>query len=157
MAADNDNPADTALGRAGEQRAAQARSQTERQFRLLIQGVKDYAIFLLDPKGHVSTWNPGAEHIKGYTAEEIIGQHFSIFYTEEDRAAGAPEHALEVAAREGRFETEYWRGREEGGRGLAKVDRRALPYNQGEKPRFVQNTRAPPPPHNNPGEPSEEP
>src|SRR4051812_32683814 len=69
----------------------------------LVQSVVDYAIFMLDPEGHVSSWNPGAERIKGYTAEEIIGEHFSRFYTPEDRDAGLPERVLEQAAVEGRF------------------------------------------------------
>jgi PAS domain-containing protein len=72
-------------------------------YELLVQGVVDYAIYLLDPKGHVVSWNPGAERIKGYTADEVIGTHFSRFYADEDRAAGAPENALKVAAETGRF------------------------------------------------------
>src|SRR4051794_3060315 len=69
----------------------------------LVQSVVDYAIFMLDPEGHVSSWNPGAERIKGYPAEEIIGEHFSRFYTPEDRDAGLPEHVLKQAAVEGRW------------------------------------------------------
>ena len=76
---------------------------------LLIQGAVDYAIYMLDPTGHVLTWNPGAERIKGYTADEAIGTHFSHFYTDEDRAAGAPEKALKIAIETGRFTTEAWR------------------------------------------------
>ena len=98
-----------------ERRAAQeALYESERQFRLLIEGVTDYALYVLDPNGIITTWNAGAARIKGYAAEEIIGQHFSRFYTERDRAAGVPTRALEVAAREGRFEAEGWRLRKDG-------------------------------------------
>lgn len=86
------------------------------RLRLLIDAVKDYAIYLLDADGTVATWNTGAQLFKGYTAEEIVGRHFSVFYTEEDRAAGLPERALETAAAEGRFETEGWRVRKDGTR-----------------------------------------
>lgn len=85
-------------------------------YRLLVDAVMDYAIYLLDVNGLVSSWNPGAERFKGYRAEEIIGQHFSVFYTEEDRAAGIPRIALETATREGRFEAEGWRVRKDGSR-----------------------------------------
>ena len=76
---------------------------------------------MLDPDGTVANWNPGAQRIKGYAAEEIVGQHFSRFYTEEDRAAGAPERALAAAARQGRFEDEGWRVRKDGSRFWASV------------------------------------
>jgi PAS domain S-box-containing protein len=89
--------------------------QPER-FRLLIDAVRDYAIYLLDADGCVATWNTGAQLFKGYTAEEIIGRHFSTFYTEEDRAAGLPERALRTAADSGRFEAEGWRVRKDGTR-----------------------------------------
>ncbi|MGN6657360.1 MAG: PAS domain S-box protein, partial [Achromobacter mucicolens] len=82
---------------------------SEDRYRLLVGAVRDYAIYLLDANGHVSSWNPGAERFKGYGADEIIGQHFSVFYTPEDRNAGVPERALETARREGRFEAEGWR------------------------------------------------
>src|SRR6185503_12296947 len=75
--------------------------QSERRFRLLVGSVVDYAIFMLDEKGFVTNWNAGAERIKGYSSDEIIGQHFSIFYTEEDRAAGVPERVLKAARRDG--------------------------------------------------------
>jgi PAS domain S-box-containing protein len=88
---------------------------------LLIQGVMDYAIYMLDPSGHVISWNPGAEKIKGYTAEEIIGQHFSCFYTDEERAAGIPAEALRTAIATGRFTTEAWRRRKDGSRFWAMV------------------------------------
>lgn len=86
------------------------------RYRLLVDAVMDYAIYLLDPNGLVSSWNPGAERFKGYTEHEILGQHFSVFYTEEDRAAGMPQRALETALRAGRFETEGWRVRKDGSR-----------------------------------------
>jgi PAS domain S-box-containing protein len=93
----------------------------EQRLRLLINAVTDYAIYMLDPAGHVSTWNPGAQRFKGYTAEEIIGEHFSRFYTEEDRAIDFPSRALRIAAREGRFEAEGPRVRKDGSHFWAHV------------------------------------
>ncbi len=90
-------------------------AQTDR-FQILIDAVKDYAIYLLDADGHVATWNTGAQRFKGYTADEIIGQHFSVFYSPEDRTAGLPARALRTAAVEGRFESEGWRLRNDGTR-----------------------------------------
>src|ERR1700712_4017287 len=95
--------------------------ESERRFRLLVEGVIDYAIYMLDPSGIVTNWNAGASRIKGYSADEIIGQHFSIFYTPEDRAAGKAVQSLETARREGRFEAEGWRLRKDGSRFLASV------------------------------------
>lgn len=90
-----------------ERRAAEETlRQSEEQFRLLVQGVTDYAIYMLDSNGNVSSWNAGAQRIKGYTPDEIIGRHFSTFYTQADREAGEPQKALATAAREGRFEKE---------------------------------------------------
>ena len=100
---------------------ARAIAATEEWFRLLVESVKDYAIFILDTNGHVTTWNTGAERIKGYTAAEIVGKHFSTFYPQEDVAAGKCERELEVAAREGRFEDEDWRVRKDGSRFWANV------------------------------------
>jgi PAS domain S-box-containing protein len=88
--------------------------QGDGRFRLLVEGVKDYAIFVLDPEGHVVSWNPGAELIKGYRAEEILGRHFSVFYPAEALARGWPEHELRMAQAEGRFEDEGWRVRKDG-------------------------------------------
>jgi PAS domain S-box-containing protein len=88
--------------------------ETERDFRLLVQSVSDYAIFMLDRDGFVMNWNVGAERIKGYKADEIIGRHFSCFYTEKDRANGLPQQALATAAREGRYEAEGWRVHKDG-------------------------------------------
>jgi PAS domain S-box-containing protein len=95
--------------------------ESQQQFRLLIQGVTDYAIYMLSPDGKVASWNPGAQRIKGYAPEEIIGQHFSRFYTEEDRRTGLPQKALEIAAREGRFEKEGLRVRKDGTKFFANV------------------------------------
>ena len=98
-----------------ERREAQDRlRESERQFRLLVNGVTDYALFMLDPNGIVTSWNAGAERIKGYTAAEIIGQHFSRFYTVSERAAGVPTRALQTAMTQGRFEAESWRVRKDG-------------------------------------------
>ena len=101
--------------------AAAALRQSEEQFRLLVQGVTDYAIYMLDPEGYVASWNAGAERIKGYTADEIIGRHFSEFYTEEERKSNAPRRALETAVREGRYEKESFRLRKDGSKFLAHV------------------------------------
>src|SRR6476469_9248330 len=90
-------------------------------FRLLVESVSDYAIFLLDPQGYVASWNPGAERIKGYQADEIIGQHFSRFYTQGAVDRGWPAHELKVAQREGRFEDEGWRVRKDGSHFWANV------------------------------------
>ncbi len=98
-----------------ERKAAEAKLRaSEEQFRLLVQGVTDYAIFMLDVGGHVASWNAGAQRIKGYAPEEIIGRHFSNFYTEADRVAGLPNTGLEIAAREGRWEHEGQRVRKNG-------------------------------------------
>jgi PAS domain S-box-containing protein len=98
------------------QRMQQERAlyDSELQFRMLVQGVRDYAIYMLDPEGRVTNWNSGAEAIKGYLAHEIVGEHFSRFYTEEDRARGVPQEALSTALRAGKFEAEAWRLRKDG-------------------------------------------
>ena len=94
--------------------AEESLRESEEVFRLLVEGVRDYAIFMLDSAGRVATWNLGAERIKGYSAEEVIGQHFSLFYQEKDVVRGWPEYELKVAATEGRFEDEGWRVRKDG-------------------------------------------
>ena len=91
------------------------------RYRLLVEAVTDYAIYMLDPEGRVTSWNPGAQRFKGYTHDEIIGRHFSQFYGEEDRKAGLPARALEISAREGKFENEGWRIRKDGSRFWAHV------------------------------------
>jgi len=101
--------------------AERALYESEQRFRLLVQGVTDYAIYMLDPDGRISNWNAGAEKIKGYKADEIVGQHFSRFYTEEDRAAGVPQKALETALRHGKYENEAWRVRKDGTRFWASI------------------------------------
>ncbi len=98
-----------------ERRAAQETLRaSHQQFQLLVQGVTDYAIYMLSPSGEIASWNPGAERIKGFTAEEVLGTHFSRFYTQVDRDSGEPARALAVAAREGRFEKEGQRVRKDG-------------------------------------------
>ncbi len=98
-----------------ERRAAEeALRRSEEQFRLLVQSVTDYAIYMLDSQGRVTSWNAGAERIKGYTLEEVVGTHFSRFYRAEDRENGQPDAALATAAREGRYENEGWRVRKDG-------------------------------------------
>lgn len=101
--------------------AEETLKQSEQQFRLLVQSVTDYAIYMLDPGGRVTNWNLGAQRIKGYLPEEAIGQHFSMFYTPEDREAGEPKRTLDIAVREGRFENKGWRVRKGGTRFLAHV------------------------------------
>lgn len=105
-----------------DKRAAErALLESEQRFRLLVQGVKDYAVYMLDADGYVSNWNPGAQAIKGYSADEIVGKHFSSFYTEEDRQAGEPERALRTAREAGKYEVEAWRVRKDGSRFRAGV------------------------------------
>lgn len=95
--------------------------QDDALFRLFVQQVKDYAIFMIDPTGHVMSWNAGAELLKGYRAEDIIGQSIEQFYTEEDRLANRPQQLLHMAARDGRLEDEGWRVRKDGSRFWADV------------------------------------
>src|SRR5690606_22992097 len=91
------------------------------RFRLFVESVQDYAMFILDPSGHVASWNNGAQRIKGYAAEEIIGRHFSTFYPDHDVNSGKCEYELEAAQREGHFEDEGWRLRKDGSRFWANV------------------------------------
>src|SRR5580692_4282907 len=123
----------------GEAKIALRRS--EERFRLFVDAVQDYAIFMLDVQGHVSSWNTGAERIKGYGVSEIIGKHFSIFYPEEDLQAGKPARELEIAAREGRFEDEGWRLRKDGSRFWANVIISAIRDETGELIGFGKVTR----------------
>jgi PAS domain S-box-containing protein len=129
--------------RAEEEMVRQAEEllRSREQFRLLVEGVEDYAIFLLDPSGHISTWNSGAQQIKGYQAGEIIGQHFSCFYPEEDIAAGKPARLLRIAAAEGRVEDEGWRIRKDGTRFWADVIITALKDQEGQLWGFAKVTR----------------
>jgi PAS domain S-box-containing protein len=105
----------------GERAAAEALRQSEEKLRLMIASVRDYALYMLDPSGHVASWNPGAERIKGYRSDEIMGQPFSRFFTPEDVAQEKPRRELEIAVRDGRFEEEGWRVRKDGSRFWANV------------------------------------
>ena len=115
--------------------------QREAQFELLVAAVQDYAIFMLDPGGDVMSWNAGAERIKQYKAEEIIGKHFSTFYPEEDKRNGKPDWELTVAQKEGRFEDEGWRIRKDGSRFWANVIITALRNDSGKLVGFAKVTR----------------
>jgi PAS domain S-box-containing protein len=115
--------------------------KSQEQFRLLVQGVSDYAIYLLDTAGLVTNWNLGAQRIKGYLPEEIIGHHFSTFYTEEDRQAGEPQKALETVERAGRFEKEGWRVRKDGTRFWAHVIIDPIRDDQGKLIGYAKITR----------------
>jgi PAS domain S-box-containing protein len=121
--------------------AEQELRASEERFRMLVQSVTDYAIYLLDPQGHVSSWNAGAERFKGYAADEIMGEHFSRFYTDEDKLAGIPRIALETARSEGRFEAEGWRVRKDGTRFWASVIIDAIHNDEGELIGFAKVTR----------------
>jgi PAS domain S-box-containing protein len=115
--------------------------ENEELFRLLVDGITDYAIYVLDPQGRVKTWNIGAQRIKGYRAEEIIGQPLSVFYTREAAGRRWPEHELEVALREGRFEDEGWRVRKDGSQFWANVVITALRDANGVPVGFSKITR----------------
>ncbi|SEK85772.1 hypothetical protein SAMN03159362_2007 [Pseudomonas sp. NFIX51] len=121
--------------------AEETLKQSEQQFRLLVQSVTDYAIYMLDPNGRVSSWNLGAQRIKGYLPQEIIGEHFSRFYTEQDRLDGVPQRALEIATREGRFEKQGWRVRKDGTQFLAHVIIDPIRGDAGELLGFAKVTR----------------
>jgi PAS domain S-box-containing protein len=115
--------------------------ESERRYRRLIEAVVDYAIFQLDPAGNVTTWNPGAQRIKGYDPDEIIGRHFSRFYTPEDVQLGVPKLALAEAAEQGRFEAEGWRMRKDGSRFWASVVIDRITDEAGELVGFAKVTR----------------
>jgi PAS domain S-box-containing protein len=126
---------------AGQNCAEVGLRASEEQFVQLVGGVRDYAVFLLDPEGIVRTWNAGAERIKGYRAEEIIGQHFSRFYPNDAVSSGWPAHELRVASATGRFEDEGWRVRKDGSQFWANVVITALPGAGGEVRGFLKITR----------------
>lgn len=128
-------------GEAERAHALELLRQSEERFRLMVESVRDYAIFMLDPDGYISSWNRGAELNKGYKAEEIIGKHFSVFYPKEKIEARWPQHELEVALREGRFEDEGWRLRRDGSRFWANVVITALRDSHGVHLGFVKVTR----------------
>ena len=144
------SPVETAEGRAvlsvihdisEKKRAEEALRKSEQQLRSLVEGVRDYAIFLLDTQGCISTWNSGAERIKGYRAEEIIGRHVSCFYTPEDIECGKPEEGLRVATSNGRFEDESWRVRKDGSRFWANAVITAIRDSDGQLFGFATVTR----------------
>jgi PAS domain S-box-containing protein len=122
-------------------RAEEALRQSEEVFRLLVASVKDYAIFLLDPQGVITTWNAGAQRIKGYTPEEIIGRHFSTFYPEDDIRDRKPERELEIASEYGSVEDEGWRLRKDGTRFWANVVITAVHDEHGKLRGFAKVTR----------------
>jgi len=139
------------LNRNLEQRASQRAQElaasvikleeSERRFRILVEGVTDYALFMLDPTGAVVNWNPGAQRMKGYVRDEIVGQHFSRFYTDEDRQNRVPHHAIETAARTGKYESEGWRVRKDRTKFWASVVINAIHNSQGELIGFAKVTR----------------
>jgi PAS domain S-box-containing protein len=125
-----------------ERHAAEERlRESERRFRLLVEGVTDYAIYMLSPEGKISSWNAGAERIKGYTATEVLGRHFGMFFPAEDRATGKPEHALQIARNTGRFHDEGWRLRKDGSRFWALAVLDAIRDEKGELIGFAKITR----------------
>lgn len=126
---------------AERERAEKELRRSEERFRLLVDGVKDYAIFMLDPSGRVSSWNQGAQRINGYAADEIIGEHFSKFYLPEEVERGRAEMALRIAASEGRYETDGWRVRKDGSKFWANVVITALRDNADRLYGFVKVTR----------------
>jgi len=122
-------------------RTMEALRESEQSFRLLVQGVIDYAIYKLSPEGLITNWNLGAERIKGYTPDEVLGTHYRRFFTEQDKADGVPERALATAAREGRYESEGWRVRKDGTRFWAHAVIDALYDDDGELVGFAKVTR----------------
>jgi PAS domain S-box-containing protein len=144
------SPVETAAGRAvlsviydisGKKLAQEALRKSEQQLRSLVENVRDYAILLLDAEGSVSTWNAGAERITGYAAEDIVGRHFSCFYTSEDIERGKPEESLRVAASKGRFEDESWRICKDGSRFWANMVITAIRDSNGQLVGFAKATR----------------
>ncbi|HYP98916.1 MAG TPA: PAS domain S-box protein [Polyangiaceae bacterium] len=128
---------DLTLRKAAEEQLRQA----EQRFHHLVDAITDYAVFILDATGHIATWNPGAERVKGYSASEIVGQHFSVFYTTDDRSDGKPERILEIVRRDGRFEDESWRVRKDGSLFWANVVITALRDDHGQLMGFAKVTR----------------
>jgi PAS domain S-box-containing protein len=146
-AEDNLRELNQTLEQRAEERARQLAASltqledTERRFKILVEGVTDYAIYMLDPLGHVINWNPGAERIKGYARQEIIGRHFSTFYTPEDLATGVPKKALRVASETGKYEAEGWRVRKDGSRFWAGVVINLIRHPDGTPLGFAKITR----------------
>src|SRR5580693_10394019 len=131
----------SSAGRSPLQNPRDALHASEERFRLLVDAVSDYALLMLDPSGNVVSWNTGAERIKGYKADEIIGRHFSCFYLPEAIAKGHPEAELRIAAADGRYVEEGWRVRKDGSRFLAEVVITAIRNNNGELAGFAKVTR----------------
>ena len=125
----------------GPENASPFATAAEEHFREIVSGIEDYAIFLLDARGHVASWNAGAQRLKGYQAEEIIGKHFSIFYPPETLQRGLPEYVLNVAAQTGRSTDEGWRMRQDGSRFWAHVTITALKTPTGAQRGFLKITR----------------
>lgn len=123
------------------QEAKDALEASEQRFRLMVNNVREYAIIMLDPVGNVASWNEGAQRIKGYTEQEIVGQHFSRFYTPEDVQSGKPQRALMIAEREGDYTTESWRVRQNGTKFWARVVLTALHNDTGELIGFTKVVR----------------
>ena len=115
--------------------------QSEERFRLLVEAVQDYAIFMLDPDGYIISWNTGAQRLKGYLGAEIIGRHFACFYPPEDVQNGKPEAGMKAAARDGRFEDEGWRLRKDGSRFWASVVLTAVCDDKGQLIGFAKAPR----------------
>ena len=128
------------IARSAYERELAMRQEQER-FRLFVDAVQDYAIYVLDAEGHVASWNRGAQRIKGYSASEIIGQHFSIFFTEQDRLAGKPLEELRAAEQKGQFESEAWRVRKDGSQFWASVTVTSIKDDKGKPIGFVKITR----------------
>ena len=125
-----------------QQRTAEAEfRQSERRFRLLVEAVEDYAIFMLDPAGHVTSWNAGAQRSKGWTEQEIVGQHFRVFYPQELQSSGHPEHELELALRDGVYQEEGWRVRKDGSQFWAHVTITTVRDEDGTHHGFAKVTR----------------
>lgn len=126
---------------AAETTKSSSGSATTERLGLLVEAVEEYAIFMLDPDGTVATWNSGAHRIKGYTADEIIGRHFSVFYTDEEVSAGKPQRELDQAKAEGRVRDEGWRVRKDGSRFWANVVITAVYDKNGRLEGFAKVTR----------------
>ena len=124
-----------------EREALEALRSSEGRFRLLVENVRDYAIFMLDPDGRIASWNAGAERLKGYTLDEIVGQHFRVFYPEERQLERHPEHELEIALREGQYAEEGWRVRKDGTRFFAYVVITTVRDEEGQLVGFAKVTR----------------
>src|SRR2546423_9963713 len=138
---DGPNGGKTPITPIGKSRLAEAIRHGGSIYQTMVEAVRDYAIFLLDPAGYIATWNEGAERLKGYSADEIIGQHFSVFYPKEAIEIGHPQRELQIATAEGRFEEEGWRIRKDGTAFWANVVITAVRDDSGELIGFAKVTR----------------